>query len=243
MDPWAMLFLGCFLFGILFIGVSFMLGSFGGGDHGHSVHVDHHFDHHIELSHADGHVGDTGDPGDLSHQQQPVHHAHSPSPINLNTITIFLTWFGGIGYVLSTYSTLGLLLILPVSLLAGFAGAAVIFLFLARFIYPNVDVERFSTRNELPGTLAQVTSSIHAGGVGEITYSKGGTRRADGARSLDGNPIPRDTEVVIVRYENGIAYVQPFEQFLAASDERKQLNQPIGQRVPELRERVKQRKE
>lgn len=239
MDPWSMLFLGCFLFGILFIGISFMLGSFGGGDHGHITHVDHH----IELGHHGGHIGDTSDPGDFSHQQHTLHNAHSPSPFNLNTITIFLTWFGGIGYILSVYSTLGLLFILPLSLLAGLAGAAAIFIFLARFIYPNIDIERFSTRNELPGTLAKVTSSIHAGGVGEITYSKGGTRRADGARSLDGNPIPRDTEVVIVRYENGMAYVQPFEQFLAASDERKQLNQPIGQQVPELRERVNQRKE
>jgi hypothetical protein len=42
----------------------------------------------------------------------------------------------------------------------------------------------------------------------------GGTRRSDGARSLDGSPIQRDAEVVIVRYERGIAYVQPWNAFV-----------------------------
>ena len=38
---------------------------------------------------------------------------------------------------------------------------------------------------------------------------KGGGRRVEGARSESGAAIPRGTEVIIKRYEDGLAYVQP----------------------------------
>jgi hypothetical protein len=60
----------------------------------------------------------------------------------------------------------------------------------------------------MSGVLGRVSSRILAGGTGEIIYSQAGTRRACGARSEDGQPIPEDTEVVVTRYEKGIAYVR-----------------------------------
>jgi hypothetical protein len=39
-------------------------------------------------------------------------------------------------------------------------------------------------------------------------YSQAGTRRVCGARSEDGTAIPKGTEVVVTRYEKGIAYVR-----------------------------------
>jgi hypothetical protein len=63
----------------------------------------------------------------------------------------------------------------------------------------------------LPGTIARVLSPIRARGTGEIMYVKGGTRQVAAARSIDGEPIARGTEVVIVRYELGIAYVHPWD--------------------------------
>ena len=47
-----------------------------------------------------------------------------------------------------------------------------------------------------------------------MVYSKGGTRRVASARSEDGRAIERGTEVVIVRAERAVAYVQPFEDFM-----------------------------
>jgi len=45
---------------------------------------------------------------------------------------------------------------------------------------------------------------------GELIYSQQGTRRVAGARSEDGVAIPRGTEVMVARYEKGIAYVKPW---------------------------------
>jgi hypothetical protein len=61
------------------------------------------------------------------------------------------------------------------------------------------------------GVLGRVTSSIRAGGTGEIVYSQEGTRRVAGARSEQGAAIPKGAEVLVMRYEKGIAYVQPWQ--------------------------------
>jgi hypothetical protein len=57
-----------------------------------------------------------------------------------------------------------------------------------------------------------VTVPIRAGGTGEIVYSQEGTRRSAGARSDSGAPIPRGSEVVVTRYDRGIAYVRLWEE-------------------------------
>ena len=43
-----------------------------------------------------------------------------------------------------------------------------------------------------------------------MIYSQEGTRRAAAARSEDGIAIPKGTEVMVTRYEKGIAYVRPW---------------------------------
>ena len=54
---------------------------------------------------------------------------------------------------------------------------------------------------------------IRAGGTGELIYSQEGTRRVAGARSEDGAAIPKGAEVVVTRYEKGIAYVRAVGRF------------------------------
>ncbi len=74
--------------------------------------------------------------------------------------------------------------------------------------------ERFldSADFEMTGVLGSVTVPIRAGGTGEIVYSQQGTRRSAGARSEDAAAIPRGSEVVVTRYEKGIAYVRLWEE-------------------------------
>ena len=48
-------------------------------------------------------------------------------------------------------------------------------------------------------------------------YSQEGTRRSAGARSEAGGAIARGCEVVVTRYDKGIAYVRPWEE-LASGD-------------------------
>src|SRR5438477_375666 len=61
---------------------------------------------------------------------------------------------------------------------------------------------------ELVGTVGKLTIPIREGGTGEVVYVVDGKRRCSGARSDETQrPIPRGTEVVITRYDKGIAYV------------------------------------
>jgi hypothetical protein len=63
------------------------------------------------------------------------------------------------------------------------------------------------------GVLGRLNIPIRPGGTGEMIYSQGGTRRVAGARSEDGAAIPKGAEVVVTRYEKGIAFVRPWEEF------------------------------
>jgi hypothetical protein len=55
--------------------------------------------------------------------------------------------------------------------------------------------------------------AIREKGTGEVIFVLGGVRRSAGARSEDGKPIEKGKEVVIERYEEGIAYVKPWDEF------------------------------
>ena len=66
------------------------------------------------------------------------------------------------------------------------------------------------------GVLGKLSNPIRAGGTGELVYSQEGTRRVAGARSEDGAPIPKGSEVMVTRYEKGIAYVRLWEDPMEA---------------------------
>jgi membrane protein implicated in regulation of membrane protease activity len=196
---WADFYLVCFVVGIAFS----LLSIFGGGSRLH-LHLPHFAHGHaigpiMHGGHAAGHAAG-GRSGDGSH-------AGHVSVFNFVTLTAFLAWFGGTGYLLTTYSSLWFLAGLGISILAGLVGAAIIFQFFIRVLTSddeNLDPADF----EMCGVLGRTSVSIRAGGTGEIIYSQEGTRRTCGARSEDGNGIAKGTEVVVTRYEKGIAYVK-----------------------------------
>ena len=88
------------------------------------------------------------------------------------------------------------------------------FLLLTRLLWPMMSKPLNKADFHLPGTPARVVSSIRAGGVGEIVYTKAGSRFTVGARTLDKRPVGKGAEVVILKYERGIAYVQPVDDIL-----------------------------
>lgn len=245
-DGVAAFFLVCFFIGLLFTVISFFLGvghspggahaGHGGGHHDglHLGHLPlsgsgHHM--HVEAGHAGGGPGHAG--AAASHGVTLGHGAaaaeasaakvavssagDAPSPLNLSTVMAFLTWFGGAGYILRSYYGAWLLVALAVGGLAGLVGAALVFTFLRRVLYAS---QRVLDPNDyyLPGTLARVTSAIRAGGIGEIIFTKDQTRQVAGARSVDGQPVPRGADVVIMRYVRGLAYVQRWDELMGADE-------------------------
>ncbi len=67
---------------------------------------------------------------------------------------------------------------------------------------------------------------IREGGTGELIYSQVGTRRVCGARAENGTAILKGTEVVVTRYERGIAYVRPWSEMAGEEDEFRESSEP-----------------
>ena len=217
-DWLANLFLSIFLFGLIFTVASIVLGFAQGGDFGagHDATVD--VGGHADAGGADtGHLGGH-DAQAHAHSDSSAHHA-GPSVFNVPTIMAFLTWFGGAGFIFRQTLGAGWFVAVPLALVSGVVGGAIMFALLARVLWPMMSKPMSTSDYDLPGTPARVVSSIREGGVGEIVYEKGGTRFTAGARSEDGYAITRGAEVVIVRYERGLAYVQDVERLLQGSDE------------------------
>lgn len=137
--------------------------------------------------------------------------SHGLSSVNGFTITAFLCWFGAAGYLLYHYTAFLAPMVLLLAILSGLAGAALLWAALFKLLLPR---ERVLTTEdtEMPGVIAHVSDSIRDNGIGEIIFSQTGARRATAARSEDGTPIKRGTEVLVIRYERGIAYVRRFDE-------------------------------
>ena len=131
----------------------------------------------------------------------------SLSPFNFVTFTAFLAWFGGTGYLLTRYSTVWIARGQAIAIASGLAGGGIIFMFLCKVLTSD-DESMDPADYEMVGVLGKTSISIREGGTGEIIYSQAGTRRTCGARSEDGTAIARGVEVVVTRYERGIAYVR-----------------------------------
>ena len=136
------------------------------------------------------------------------------SAVNGITLPAFLCWFGGAGYLLHQYSSLWAPLVLLLAGVFGMMGAGIIYLALFRFLIPHEQVlSPDDTR--MDGVVARVSDEIRADGIGEILFLQIGARRSAAARSESGVPIPRGTEVVVLRYARGVAYVSPLNELLA----------------------------
>jgi hypothetical protein len=211
MDPLAAVFVFCFVFGVATSLLSLALGALHGvgGDAGHAIGADTSGAHALGdggASHGGGHVG-----GEIAHGDG-ADGGGDVSPFNLQTVTAFLAFFGGSGWVL--YSSVGLApaLALIVATVIGIGGGAAVFLFLVKVLLAS---QRFMdpADSRMEGTVGRVTMAIRGDGTGEIQFTRDGTRRSEGARSVTGQSIEAGTEVVIVRYERGLAYVEPWTTF------------------------------
>jgi serine/threonine protein kinase len=184
----ADIYLVCFLVGFAFSVVAAFSGSL------HLPHV--HLGGIHDLPAGDFTSTGSGAPG-----------AGSGSAVNGGSIAAFLVWFGGAGYVLAEHFGMALATTYPAAVASGCAGAALLFVFLNRVLLAH-DEPLNPADYEMTGVKGRLSSAIREGGTGEMIFSQAGTRRAIGARSATGAAIPRDSQVIVVRCERGIAYVR-----------------------------------
>jgi membrane protein implicated in regulation of membrane protease activity len=109
------------------------------------------------------------------------------------------------------------LIALGLAFLFGLTGAAVVFWFFGRLVRAEHVMD--PADYQMIGVLGRVTSVIREGGTGEIVYVQGGTRHAAGARSEDGSGLAKEEEVVVTRYEKGIAYVRRWKDLAQEQDD------------------------
>jgi len=212
---WADIYLICFLVGFALSAVAFLAGNF------HLPHVPHIHFHGQFHGPVAGHGGAMGHPaaGHAPGGHGSSHGQNEVSYFNFGTISGFLAWFGGTGYLLARYSALSFFLALGVSVMSGLGGATIIFLFLAKVLAPH-DKYLDPADYDMIGVLGTVTSKIRPDGTGEMIFSRDGARRAAFARSETGEAIGKGIEVVVTRYEKGIAYVRRWEELADAADTR-----------------------
>jgi membrane protein implicated in regulation of membrane protease activity len=203
---WANFYMFCFLVGLFWSIASLLLGHLHLPFHAHAVHG-HHFPHaggHLDSGHGNwteaGHA-------DVVHPPR----GNSLSPWNCGTLAIFLAWFGGVGFLLTAYSSVWFLWGLGLALLSGMAGASILLWFLTKVLLAH-ELELNPADYEMVGVLGHVSSPIREGGTGEIIFSRDGARQTCGARSDDEKGILKGTEVVVTRYQKGIAYVSPWDE-------------------------------
>ncbi len=154
--------------------------------------------------------------GGSHHMHFHAHHSHGGAAawFNIGTIAAFLTWFGGTGSILTRFHGLALFLILVGAFAGGLAGAAIIFLFLSR-VLARGDKPLDPADYRMVGALGKVSSRVSARGTGEMIFVQQGRRVGVPIRSENGEPLPGGTEVVVIRYEDGIAYVRAWDEFSA----------------------------
>ena len=140
-----------------------------------------------------------------------LYEEHPSRRFNFVTLTAFLAWFGGTGYLLTRYSSLWFVLGLGIALASGLVGGGIVFLFLSK-VLTSEEEDMDPADYEMVGVLGRMSISIREGGTGELIYSQAGTRRVCGARSESGAAIAKGVEVVVTRYDRGIAYVRPWTE-------------------------------
>jgi len=181
---WELFYLICFIVGFVFSTLSFLTGTL-------HLHVPAKF--HLHMGRGGFHTHGIG------------------AFFNSFTLMAFLTWFGGMGYLVTHYSSIWVGFALILATFAGMTGAAIVGWFYVRVLM-RYDIGIDPAEYDMVGVLGRVTSSIRSGGTGEIVFEQVGTRRSCGARSEDGTPIAKGTEIVVTRYERGIAYVRTWDE-------------------------------
>jgi membrane protein implicated in regulation of membrane protease activity len=202
---WSDFYLLCFLVGFSLSVLSFLAGAV----HIHlpfRIHLPFHAAHHAGGLPAGGHGHGAG------LKSVAVKSGGHVSWFNASTLLAFLAWFGGVGYILTKHSHFMGMAILGFALLAGLFAGLLVFQFMARLVKAT-SAPMLDWDYRVEGTVGTVSMPIRANGTGEVIFEQDGARKSVGARSEDGTSLGNGTEVVIARYDDGIAYVKRWEEF------------------------------
>ena len=132
------------------------------------------------------------------------------------TLAAGALWFGGMGLLAegllpAAASVVAVLL----AVVAAVLGAALVRAALAAFVRASTP----PLHGDAVGAVGTLSAPIRVDAPGEVIYTLEGLRCSAAARSVDGTPLPRGTTVVIVRREQGIAWVEPLDPLAALNQQ------------------------
>ncbi len=216
-DPLSLLFIACFLTGLVFFIVTALLGNLG---HGMTHNVAHHGGvAHTASTHAVSHgpahsSGHTAASHSTSHASTQGQHLTPLAFINPTSVMLFLLGFGFFGYFFHNTIQAVAAITLVLASIAGILVAGLLLILLSR-LFGDSEESSVQDVSDRIGLLGKVSITIQENSIGEIIYvSPGGMRKSIPARSIDGRRLERDQEVVVVNYQHGIAEVDTWEHFI-----------------------------
>ena len=214
-DPLSLLFIACFLTGLVFFIVTALLGNVGHG-------MTHHVVHHGGVVHTTGtHAVSNGSAHSTGHTASSHATSHAQgqhqSPfafINPTSVMLFLLGFGFFGYFFHNTIQAVAAMTLILAGIGGIAVAGLLLMILSR-LFGGREESSVQDVSDRIGLLGKVSITIQENSIGEIIYvTPGGMRKSIPARSIDGSRLERDKEVVVVNYQHGIAEVDTWEHFI-----------------------------
>lgn len=180
---WYHAYLACFVLGLTFIGISALMGQFG-GDH-------------------DGDV--SGDGGDMADGVEGVHlPLFSPT-----VLSVFVGMFGAGGLILTKGLGIEKLLLHVGGSAAISLGSGVGVAFLMAKLMRHTETNTVASHSELVGSDVEVVLAIRGNEYGEIAYVAGGARHTMSARSEGGESFAQGDRARVIAVVGGVAHVAP----------------------------------
>lgn len=124
-------------------------------------------------------------------------HAGELPYLSPTIIAVFLTFFGGVGYILLHHTGLSVFLVAGLLLMTAAAVSCVLLFVVVIPLYAAQKGTALSAK-EMIGCEAQVITSIETTRLGEIVYEQGGTRHSAPVKALEGAVIPQGSHVRII---------------------------------------------
>ena len=132
-----------------------------------------------------------------------------PAPhLNLPALAALMVVFGAVGYLLVRNSTLETGAIAAVSIGAGGTGWLAMSFVMAKWALHPSGLNARDEAEEIQGQLARVVMPITAEALGSIRYERNGREHDAPARAITGGNLEANTDVVIDRFDDGIAVVE-----------------------------------
>jgi hypothetical protein len=222
---WQDFFLICFAVGFAWSMVSLLLG-------GLHIHLPKFGIHGLHVGpHAAGHIGGAGHAGaavkigsvsktSAASSSNDAAAGILSGLLNPSAIAIFLAWFGGAGYLLTRHAFLAFWLVILLSIATGLAGASLIAYLM--FYLQSKERPMDPADYEMVGVLGQIAALVRPGGTGEMIFTRDGGKHAAPVRSENGLELACGVEVIVTRFEQGIAYVRTWEDMAEHSGQSNQ---------------------